>query len=201
MTPGRGPSAARATAFGDDFGVGGGEHLRDGRCGAAPARSAAWWWSVVEHRDEGTAALRPLLSCNRKMTARWTTKLITVAVPCAMTNATGTAQGSSSNTCTDTVVDADLYGVGDRVEHHTAMKRALLGGAWNVQRRLIRYAVVVPAMKLSVLAKFDVQPEATASHVEPEVDDRRQSAGDDEPRSWVFRARLGGGAVSATWEA
>jgi len=29
----------------------------------------------------------------RKITARWTTKLITVAVPCAMTNATATAAG------------------------------------------------------------------------------------------------------------
>ena len=30
---------------------------------------------------------------SRKMTARWTMKLITVAVPCAITNATGTRQG------------------------------------------------------------------------------------------------------------
>ena len=38
------------------------------------------------------------------------------------------------------------------------MKRALLGGAWNVQRRLIRYAVVVPAMKLIVLATLTCSP-------------------------------------------
>jgi hypothetical protein len=31
------------------------------------------------------------------MTARCTTKLITVAVPCAMTNATGTRHGLSSH--------------------------------------------------------------------------------------------------------
>ena len=34
---------------------------------------------------------------NRKMTARCTTKLMTVAVPCAMTNATGTRHGFSSH--------------------------------------------------------------------------------------------------------
>ena len=38
------------------------------------------------------------------------------------------------------------------------MNRAVLGGAWNVHRRLIRYAVVVPAMKLMVLARLTLQP-------------------------------------------
>ena len=64
-------------------------------------------------------------------------KLITVAVPWAMTKATGTAQ-SPAKWQIEQMVDADLDDVGQRVERHTAMNRARLGGAWNVQRRLIR---------------------------------------------------------------
>ena len=43
------------------------------------------------------------------------------------------------------------------------MKRAVLGGAWNVQRRLMRYAVVVPAMKPMVLATLTCNPTANSA--------------------------------------
>jgi hypothetical protein len=43
------------------------------------------------------------------------------------------------------------------------MNRALLGGAWNVQRLLIRYAVVVPATKLMVLATLTCRPAASSA--------------------------------------
>src|SRR6202522_153616 len=47
------------------------------------------------------------------------------------------------------------------------MNRALLGGAWNVQRRLIRYAVVVPAMKLSDLATLTCRPSRSSNTYRP----------------------------------
>ncbi len=66
--------------------------------GAVRPQPVSRWWSeiVLRHRDEGTATTA-VRQRSRKITARCTTKLITVAVPCAMTNATGTRHGLSSN--------------------------------------------------------------------------------------------------------
>ncbi|CKS96673.1 Uncharacterised protein [Mycobacterium tuberculosis] len=40
----------------------------------------------------------------------------------------------------------------------TATNRAVLGSAWNVHRRLIRYAVMVPTMKLMALDRSTCRP-------------------------------------------
>ena len=63
---------------------------------------------------------------------------MTVAVPWAITNATGTRHGLPCRIAVEEVIDADLHHEGQRVQHDTATNRALLGGAWNVHRRLIR---------------------------------------------------------------
>ena len=65
-------------------------------------------------------------------------KLITVAVPCAITKATGTPQGSPSNLAAKMWLIPTWTTNVSAYSATTAAKRALLGGAWKVHRRLIR---------------------------------------------------------------
>ncbi len=78
--------------LGDHLGIGGREHLRHRRRGAAKAHQPGGGGRNVgaQHRQRGYR-LRGAAQRMRKITARCTMKLITVAVPCAMTNATGIA--------------------------------------------------------------------------------------------------------------
>ena len=84
--------------FDDHVRVGRRQHLRHGGRGAAPPGEPLGGGRELgaQHRHRGYR-----LGCgtqrSRKITARWTMKLITVAVPWAITNATGTPQDLSSN--------------------------------------------------------------------------------------------------------
>src|ERR1700682_525987 len=82
----------------------------------------------------------------------------------------------------------------------TATNLAVLGGAWNVQRRLIRYAVIVPATKLIALDRSICSPTALKSNTYSP----KSTIADKPPvttnrHTWVFRLRCAlGGAISAT---
>ena len=68
------------------------------------------------------------------------------------------------------------------------MKRAREGSALNVHRRLIRYAVVVPATKLIDLATRRSTPTTMKQAcVQPVVHDRRQPTRRDEPDDLRFQ--------------